>query len=107
MMRPIWTKFAVLPLALVMSVGCSLAEDSASFDAELKIAENTLQDAREVQGAWRDTHKMIKQAIELKKAGQAQRALALLEQARRQAELGKQQAMTQKERIYYPPFLAR
>ena len=105
MMRPIWTKFAVLPLALVMSVGCSHAEDSASFDAELKIAENTLQDAREVQGAWRDTKKLIVQAIELEKNGQTEKALSLIKKAKHQAQVGKQQAVSQKDKVVYPTFL--
>jgi hypothetical protein len=50
-----------------------------------------------VGGEWRDTGKMIKEAEDLMKSGEYEKALKLATKAKHQGELGYAQAMSEKD----------
>jgi hypothetical protein len=74
------------------------ADAGAAKKAEEAIAaaEAARQKAASVAGEWRDTGKFIKEAEALAKSGDFAGAIALAEKARRQGELGYEQAIRER-----------
>lgn len=89
--------------ALAKSAGGAAAASSGSSTAAEKAiadAEAARKKAASVGGEWRDTGKMIKDAQDLAKAGEFDKAIQLANQARRQGELGYEQAMHEKNATF-------
>jgi hypothetical protein len=83
--------------ALEQSKGGAVDTDSAkAAEAAMAAAEEARKKAASVGGEWRDTAKFIKEAQDLVKAGDFAAATALADKARRQGELGYDQAMREK-----------
>ncbi len=101
---------AVLFLASVLgSVSCAAQEpkaDAASFEEAVTAAEAARKNAASVGGEWRDTGKLIKKAKAAAEKGEYAKAIELAETARKQGELGYQQAMDQKN-IGLPTYLTQ
>ena len=74
------------------------AGSSKKAEAEQAIAdaEAARKKASSAKGEWRDTKKMIKEAEELMKSGEFDAAIKKANQAKRQGELGYEQALSQK-----------
>ncbi|MBK5968829.1 MULTISPECIES: hypothetical protein [Thiorhodovibrio] len=68
----------------------------AVAEREIKAATAAADKANSVGGEWRDTRKMIKKAETLAKAGEFEQAIKEAIAARRQGELGYEQAMREK-----------
>ena len=100
--------FGVLTLALAMTFGASslVAAGASAAEAEKVIAEAEAarKKAASVGGEWRDTGKMIKQAQAAVKAGEHDKAIKIATTAKRQGELGYEQAMSQKS-LRMPSYL--
>jgi len=77
------------------SEGSSAAADQAIADAEA-----ARKKADSVGGEWRDTAKMIKDAQDLAKAGEFDKAIQLANKAKRQGELGYAQAIHEKNATF-------
>jgi len=90
--------------AFSASQAASGAGDSAPADPGAKAgAEQAIADAEaarkkaaSVGGEWRDTAKMIKEAQDLVKSGEYDKAIKLANKAKRQGELGYAQSMAEK-----------
>jgi hypothetical protein len=78
--------------------GGAAADPGKKAEAEKAIAdaEAARKKAASVKGEWRDTKKMIKQAEDLVKAGDYDQAIKTANKAKRQGELGYEQALGQK-----------
>lgn len=78
--------------------GAAPADSGKKAEAEQAIAdaEAARKKAASVKGEWRDTKKMIKEAEELMKSGEFDAAIKKANQAKRQGELGYEQALSQK-----------
>jgi tetratricopeptide (TPR) repeat protein len=74
------------------------ADPAKKAEAEQAIAdaEAARKKAASVAGEWRDTKKMIKEAEELVKSGEFDEAIKKAKKAKRQGELGYEQALSQK-----------
>lgn len=74
------------------------ADTGKQAEAEKAIAdaEAARKKAASVKGEWRDTKKMIKEAEELVKSGEFEEAIKKANKAKRQGELGYEQAIGQK-----------
>lgn len=74
------------------------ADSTKKAEAEKAIAdaEAARKKAASASGEWRDTKKMIKQAEDLVKAGNYDEAIKVAGKAKRQGELGYEQALGQK-----------
>lgn len=78
--------------------GSAAADSGAAAKAEQAIAdaEAARKKAASVGGEWRDTGKMIKEAEDLVKTGEYDKAIKLANRAMRQGELGYEQAVAEK-----------
>ncbi|MEN8180109.1 MAG: SoxXA-binding protein [Pseudomonadota bacterium] len=95
----------VLSAALLMSVCLSTQAQEAAPAADPNIAraqgmiadaDKARKKAASVEGEWRDTGKMLKQAKAALKKGDHVKAMKLAAKAHKQGVLGQQQAMDQK-----------
>lgn len=83
--------------ALEQAKGGQIDDDAAkTAEQAIAAAEAARKKASSVNGEWRDTAKFIKEAQDLAKAGDFKAATALAEKARRQGEMGYEQAMREK-----------
>lgn len=72
------------------------AGKKAKAEEAIAAAEAARKKAASVKGEWRDTKKMIKEAEELAKSGEFDEAIKKANKAKRQGELGYEQAVSQK-----------
>lgn len=72
------------------------AGKKAAAEEAIAAAEAARKKAASVKGEWRDTKKMIKEAEELVKSGEFDEAIKKANKAKRQGELGYEQALSQK-----------
>ena len=89
-----------LTLIIIISTSVPLYGDSESvikFEDKLTNLEKLINDAEKVNGLWRDTKKLMSQAIEEHKNNNTSQALELLELAEQQANSGYQQAISQND----------
>ncbi len=89
----------LLLTSALVSVSCaakSPKQDTASANQAIAAAEAARKKAGSVGGEWRDTGKLIKKAKAAAEKGENEKAIKLATQARKQGELGYQQAMDQK-----------
>lgn len=84
-------------LYLVLLAANSAWAEETAVEQAIAAAESARQRAASVGGEWRDTAKLIAKAKELAQAGQTQEAIELAEQARRQGELGYEQALREQQ----------
>ena len=99
--RTIARLFAAAALSLGLLAGCATTGDDTASAAEQAIADARAANA-EVAALgfeWRDTGKMIDQAQEALDAGDAEKALALANQALAQAEDAKRQAAAENQKF--------
>jgi hypothetical protein len=89
------TVFAVA-LGAMFVAGPVMAADKASAEAAIAAAAAAQKEAAAVGGEWRDTAKMMKKAQEEAAAGNFGSAEKLANDARDQYELGRAQAISQK-----------
>ncbi|ADC63091.1 hypothetical protein [Allochromatium vinosum] len=82
-------------LAVLLPLGAAWSEtpDRAQALAGIEAAEAARRRADSVGGEWRDTAAMIARARELAEAGRYPDAIELADQAKRQGELGYDQAL--------------
>ncbi len=73
---------------------------AAKAEQAIADAEAARKKAASVGGEWRDTGKMIKEAQDLVKTGEYDKAIKLANQARRQGELGYEQAVAEKNATF-------
>lgn len=81
--------------ALVLSLNPAFADGHVG--KAIDAAKAAQKKAASVDGEWRDTGKMIKQAEELASEGKADEAIELAKKAQLQGEAGYEQAMGQKD----------
>ena len=88
----------ILAAALVASLttGC-WANEKADFEQTLTAAREARKKAAAVGGEWRDIGKFLEQAEQAAAKGDFATANELAEKARKQGELGYEQAMSQKD----------
>lgn len=72
------------------------SDKKAAAEKAIADAEEARKKAASVKGEWRDTKKMIKEAEELVKSGEFDEAIKKANKAKRQGELGYEQALSQK-----------
>ncbi len=79
--------------------GSTEAASAPQAEAEQAIvdADAARKKAASVGGEWRDTGKMIKEAQDLVKSGEYDKAIKLANKAKRQGELGYEQALAEKD----------
>ncbi len=96
----------VLAAALATGCGTMTAKEPTAADAEAAIAaaEAAREKAASVGGEWRDTAKIITSARVAAKKGEFGKAVKTAEQAKRQGELGYEQAVSQTE-LKMPSYL--
>jgi hypothetical protein len=82
------------------------ADASKAAAAAIAAAETARKKAASVGGEWRDTAKLIKEAEDLAKAGDYAAASALADQARRQGEMGYEQAIREKDATF-PSYMTK
>ncbi len=87
-------------LSTVFITGCASKEanpeqQSREFNILLIEAERSVKKAAAVGGLWRDTEKYIAQAKKAHQQGNYKKALKQVRAAKKQAELGYQQALEQ------------
>jgi hypothetical protein len=93
--------------AFEQSKGGKVDEDAAKVAADaIAAAEAARKKAASVKGEWRDTGKFIKEAEGLAKAGDFAGAIALAEKARRQGELGYEQAIRE-QGATFPSYMTK
>lgn len=68
---------------------------AGSFEDAMKEATASIDRAKAVNYEWRDSRKLLKQADKLNKEGNSDKAMQLVEQARKQGELAVAQAEQQ------------
>ncbi len=101
----------VLALVLGVGMGATLAAEAKAVDPKaaeaakiIDHAEKARMRAASVDGEWRDTAKFIKKAKALLKEGKYDAAIKLAKKAKREGELGYEQAVSQKE-LRIPSYL--
>lgn len=95
----------VLSGLLIATSGIALAgADQAQAEQAIAAAEASRKQADSVKGEWRDTGKMIKQAEKAAKEGKFDDAVKLANKAKRQGELGYEQAISQ-QKLVMPSYL--
>lgn len=82
----------------------ALAGDQKAAQAAVAAAETAQKKAASVEGEWRDTGKIIKQAQTAMKKGNFNEAIELANKAERQGKYGYEQAVSQKE-LKMPSYL--
>ena len=101
-------KLSVMVLAGLLAAGSPLVNAAAPTEADaanaIAAAEAARDKAASVGGEWRDTGKMIKSAQAAAKKGDFAAAVKTADKARRQGELGYEQAVSQKE-LKMPSYL--
>ena len=107
------TMMKVIGMTLLLSVclATHAQEASPGVDPNIAKAQSMIDDADKarkkaasVDGEWRDTGMMIKEAQAALKQGDYVTAMKLAAQAHKQGVLGYQQAMSQKE-LHMPSYL--
>ncbi len=93
----------VATLAAGLPAG-SRADDQTDFEKAMTAAQEARRQAAAVGGEWRDIGKFIKQAEQAAAEGDFVTADRLAEKARRQGELGYEQAMSQKD-VGFPEYM--
>ncbi len=78
-----------------MTLGCATAGSSGDYDTAKSEAKAAQKKAASVGGEWRDTGKILKQADKAAAAGDTAKAVKLANKAKKQGEMGYQQAMDQ------------
>jgi rhodanese-related sulfurtransferase len=97
-MRIISFSAGVLATALVAGLPPSTwADEKVDFEKAVAAAEESRKKAALVGGEWRDIGKFLKEAEALAKGGDYATAMKLVEKAKKQGELGYEQAMAQKD----------
>jgi hypothetical protein len=91
-------QFALSQASAGKAEAAAPADSAKKAEAEQAIAdaEAARKKAASVKGEWRDTKKMIKEAEDLMKSGEFDEAIKKANKAKRQGELGYEQAMSQK-----------
>jgi type II secretory pathway pseudopilin PulG len=91
-------EFALSQAGAGKGEGAAPTDSGKQAEAEQAIAdaEAARKKAASAKGEWRDTKKMIKEAEELMKSGEFDAAIKMANQAKRQGELGYEQALSQK-----------
>lgn len=88
----------ILAAALVTGLPVTAwADEKADFEKALAAAEAARKKAASVGGEWRDTGKFLKKAEATASEGDYTKAMKLAEKARRQGELGYEQALQEKD----------
>jgi len=88
----------ILVAALVAGLpAAGWADDQADFEKAMTAARGARKKAAAVGGEWRDIGKFLKQAEQAAAKGDFATANRLAEKARKQGELGYEQAMSQKD----------
>lgn len=96
----------ILAAALVVGIPLTArSDDKADFEKAIASAEDARKKAASVGGEWRDTGKFLKQAEATAKEGEYAKAMELAEKAKKQGELGYEQAMSQKD-AGFPAYIA-
>lgn len=107
------TLLKVIGAALLISASLSSQAEQAAPATNPKVAkaesmiasaDKARKQAASVDGEWRDTGKIIKQAEAALQAGDTLKAMQLAAKAHQQAVLGYQQAMDQKD-LQMPSYL--
>ena len=91
-------------LVFGMMSGIVSAADTAQSQNDIAAAEHAQKKAASVDGEWRDTGKLIKQAKAAQAEGNYAQAVKLANKAERQGELGYEQAHSQ-EKLQIPSYL--
>ncbi len=86
----------VAALAVGLPTG-SWADDQADFEKAMTAAREAPKKAAAVGGEWRDIGKFLEQAEQAAAKGDFATANQLAEKAKKQGELGYEQAMSQKD----------
>jgi type II secretory pathway pseudopilin PulG len=96
----------IIAAAMMISIisTYALAGDQQSAQAAIAAAETAQKNAASVDGEWRDTGKMIKQAQAAMKKGNFDEAVKLANKAERQGKYGYEQAVSQKD-LKMPSYL--
>jgi rhodanese-related sulfurtransferase len=93
--------FSAAALAAVLLAGIPAtavwSADKAEVEKAIAAADEARKKAASAGGEWRDTGKFIKEAQKLAEEGKLDEALKLAEKAKRQGELGYEQAMNEKD----------
>jgi len=93
-------RFSAGILAVALAAGLptgSWADDQADFEQAMTAAREARKKAAAVGGEWRDIGKFLEQAEQAAAKGDFATANQLAKKARRQGELGYEQAMSQKD----------
>ena len=111
MVRPYEDKMKhyYLIICLVSLIACEQLrankDSSADFQQLLQETEALVVQTQTINGLWRDTQQLIKQAKELASTDKYTEAIAQLKEARSQAQLGYQQASEQAGKELVPMYL--
>jgi hypothetical protein len=93
--------------AVEQAKGATVDTDaSKQAEAAIAAAKAARKKASSVRGEWRDTGKLIKEAEDLAKSGDFAAAIALADKARRQGEMGYEQAIGQ-QGATFPTYVKR
>lgn len=90
------TTLIVVLISACASMGSDTNSATGDFNLLLRETEHLVQQADTVGGLWRDTQKLISQAKKAHQQGDLPTAFKRLRKAKKQAELGYQQALEQK-----------
>lgn len=101
---PAWSAEKASSKAAATAEKKAASGDAKAAEAAIAAADSARKKAAGVDGEWRDTGKMIKQAQAALKAGDADKAVKLAKQAEMQGQLGYEQAVSQKE-LKMPSYL--
>lgn len=82
----------------------AIAADKAAYDKAVANAKAALDAASAVDGEWRDSRKMLKQAEKAAAQGDYDKAVKLAETAEFQGVMGKKQAL-QEDKVGNPNYL--
>ena len=87
---------SLIPLRFITIVtACLLTPvlaQAGNYEAAVKDANASINNAKAVNYEWRDSRKMLKKADKLNKAGKSDDAMKLVEKAKKQGELAVAQA---------------
>lgn len=86
----------ILAITFAMGSSMAIAADQKGAESAIAAAEKSRAKAASVDGEWRDTGKMIKQAKAAMKEGKFDKAIKLANFAERQGKYGYEQAASQK-----------
>jgi len=96
--------FVLILPGLILATEIGYADPNSEANLAVNQAVAMQQKADSVGGEWRDTGAIIQQAQAALQKGDFNQALALAQQAKRQAELGYQQAI-QNQKADFPAYL--